>query len=185
MLKQLGNALIEEEGNNGIHTGLDGVEGHDETEKIDNHLSGHAHEEGGYKKVGGYHNNNHRDNAGNEGEGGTFFAFMSAINKRGDEDKGACGYYVHQYTIYAALGADGKTLNKRSHNCYAYTCKGAEGKAADEYGNVRRVILKESYLRENGYVNKVYKHNGYGYHNSHSGKFASTVFCVHGFSSEI
>lgn len=76
-----GYAFIKYESEDAVDAGLDGVEGDDEGQKVDDHLPGRAHEIRGYEQIGGYHHKHPGHNAQDDGNCGAFFGLVAFINE--------------------------------------------------------------------------------------------------------
>ena len=159
------DALIDKERDRAVGARFDKIEKQDER---------HEREHGGHRaavhrahqkirrddEIGKEHAHDHRQRADADGDHGHFLRFVFPVEKTRREHIRARCDNMHDDAVDPALGAHGKALNECGDQRDDESRSRAERKAADQNGNIRRVVFKERDRREDRKMDQRNKADG-------------------------
>lgn len=111
-------------------------------------------------EIGKEHAHDHRQRADADGDRGHFLRFVFPVEKTRREHIRARCDNVHDDAVDPALGAHGKALNECGDQRDDESRSRAERKAADQNGNIRRVVFKERDRRKDRKMDQRNKADG-------------------------
>ena len=178
MRDDAGQLFVYQEGNGGIGSGFNEIEGDDHRHQhLEHHVHRSLHKDGGENQIAEGHDRNHHHNPGQKRDNGAAAGFIAPVQKAGHQSERSGCQNVHDHTDDGTAGTYGKALDKADHYRQSQAPPWPEQKSADKNGDIGGIVLQKGRRRENGETDKIDQNNGNGGHEAENGDSSGALRC--------